>query len=151
MGKHSGVLSPHNSIWGLQICLASRTRTQTGTLLQHMVLGLSVCPAVCCYIQGRLFTGQPTATTFTAQQRLHTPATSLMSQHPKPIARITRVAQLASFKLLVGAFQFSGYLGLPETPALLVPALVKLYTVSAPKPPDCNETRYYNKLPLILH
>ena len=71
MGKHSGVLSPHNSVWGQQIRLSSRTCTQTGTLLQHMVLGLyAMCPAVCCYLQGRLFTGQPAATTFTAQQQL---------------------------------------------------------------------------------
>ena len=126
-GKHSVVLSPHNSIREQQIHLASRTRTQACTLLQHMVLGLySMRPAVCYYIQGRFLTGQPTATTFIAQQRLHTPTASLMLQHLKPIVRIARVTQLASIKLLVGAFQFSCYLGLPETPALPAPALVKL-------------------------
>ena len=92
-----------------------------------MVLGLcSMRPAVCCYIQGRLLTGQPAVTTFIAKQWLHTPTMSLMSQHPKPIARIAWVAQLASIKLLVGAFQLSYYLGLPETPALPAPALVEL-------------------------
>ena len=92
-----------------------------------MVLGLCFMrPAVGIYIQGQLFTGQHAATTFTAQQQLHAPTISLMSQRTKPIARIARFAQLASFKLLVGAFQLSCYSGLPETPALLAPALVKL-------------------------
>ena len=91
-----------------------------------MMLGLnSMHRAVWCYIQGRLLTGQPAATTFTAQQWLNIPTTSLMSQRLKPIARIARVAQLASIKLLIGAFQFSCYLGLPETPALPAPALVE--------------------------
>ena len=92
-----------------------------------MVLRLnSMRPEVHCYIQGRLFTGQPAATTFTFQQWLLTPTTSLMSQHRKPIARIARVAQLASIKLHVGAFQFSCCLGLTETPALPAPALTEL-------------------------
>ena len=91
-----------------------------------MVLGLYFMRLVVrCYIQGRLFTGQPAATKFTAQQRLHTPTTSLMSQYPKPIAKIARVAQFPSIKLLVGAFQFSCYLGLPDTPSLPAPALVE--------------------------
>ena len=42
MCNHSWVLLPHNSIWGQQIHLASITRTQIGTLLQYMVLGLKV-------------------------------------------------------------------------------------------------------------
>ena len=100
-------------------------------------------PAVRCYIQGRLLTGQPAATTFITKQRLHTPTTIFMSQHPKPIAKIARVAQLALYKLLVGAFQFFCYLGLPETPVLPAPALVKLLPMSAPKSADCNETRDY--------
>ena len=92
-----------------------------------MVLGLETMrPVIRFDIQGRLFTGQPAAMTCTTQQRLHTPTTSLMSQRPKPIARIAGVAQLASVKLLVGALQFSCDLGLPETPALPAPAFVKL-------------------------
>ena len=83
-------------------------------------------PVISFYIQGRLCTGQPAAITYTTQQRLYAPTTSLMSQRPKPIARIARVAQFALFKLLVGAFQLSCYLGLLETPALLAPALVEL-------------------------
>ena len=104
----SWVLLPHNSIWGQQIHLAGRTRTQTGTLLQYMVLGLKIMrPVIRFDIQGRLITGHPTAITYTTQQWLHAPTTNLMCQSPKPIARISRVAQLASLKLLAGAFQFS--------------------------------------------
>ena len=124
--NHSWVLLPHNSILGQQIRLVSRTRTQTGTLLQNMVLGLiDLCPVIRVDIQGRLSTGHPAAIAYTSQQRLHTPATSLICQHPKPIAKFARVAQLASHKLLVGAFQFSCVVGLPETPALPAPALVE--------------------------
>ena len=123
--NHSWVLLPHNSIRGQQILLAGRTRTQTGTLLQIMVLGLiALRPVIRVDIQGRLSTGHPAAIAYTTQQRLHTPTTSLSCQHPKPIAKFARVAQLASHKLLAGAFQFSCWLELPETPALLAPALV---------------------------
>ena len=111
-----------------QIHCTGRTRTQNGTLLQHKVLGIRttrpVIHFVCIYIQGRLITGHPAAIAYTTQQWLHAPTTSLMCQRPKPSARIARVAQLASFKLLVGAFQFSCIVGLPETLALLAPALV---------------------------
>ena len=41
MSNLSWVLLPHNSIRGQQIPLSGRTRTQTGTLLQYMVLGLN--------------------------------------------------------------------------------------------------------------
>ena len=124
--NHSWVLLPHNSVRGQQIRLASRTRTQTGTLLQNMVLGcITLRPVIRGDIQGRLSTGHPAAITYTTQQWLHTPTTSLICQRPKPIAKIARVAQLASLKLLVGAFQFSCWLELPETPALPAPALVK--------------------------
>ena len=108
LSNHSWVLLPHNSIWGQQIRLSGRTCTQTGTLLQYMVLGFKAMhPVIWINIQGRLSTGHPAAVTYTTQQLLHAPTTSLMCQHPKPIARIARVAQLASYKLLVGAFQFS--------------------------------------------
>ena len=91
-----------------------------------MMLGLcSMRPAVYSYIQGQLTTGQRAATMFITQQRLHAPTTNLMSHHPKLIARNARVAQLASFKLLVGAFQLACIVGLPETPALPAPALVE--------------------------
>ena len=40
--NHSWVLLSHKSIQGQQIHLAVRTHTQTGTLLQHVVLGLKV-------------------------------------------------------------------------------------------------------------
>ena len=81
---------------GQQILLAGRTRTQTGTLLQYMVLGLKAMhPVIRFDIQGRLITGHPAAITYTTQQRLHAPTTSLMCQRPKPIAKIARVAQLA--------------------------------------------------------
>ena len=104
----SWVLLPHNSVRGQQIRLAGRTRTLTGTLLQIMVLELiALRPVLLVDIQGRLSTGHPTAIAYTSQQRLHTPTTSLSCQHPKPIAKFARVAQLASHKLLVGAFQFS--------------------------------------------
>ena len=119
------VLLPHNSVWGQQIRLASRTHTQTGTLLQIMVLGLvALRPVIRVDIQGRLSTMHPAAIAYTTQQRLQTPTTSLSCQHPKPIAKFARVAPLASHKLLVGAFQFSCWLELPETPALPAPALV---------------------------
>ena len=122
----SWVLLPHNSVRGQQIRLAGRIRTQTGTLLQIMVLGLiALCPVIRVDIQGRLSTMHPAAIAYTTQQRLHTPTTSLSCQHPKPIAKFARVAQLASHKLLAGAFQFSCWLELPETPALPAPALVK--------------------------
>ena len=79
-----------------------------------MVLGLKAMrPVIRLDIQGRLFTGQPADTTYTTQQRLHTPTTSLMSQHPKPIAIIARVAPLAFVNVLLGAFQFSCWVGLP--------------------------------------
>ena len=121
----SWVLLPHNSIRGQQIHLAGRARTLTGTLLQIMVLGLiALRPVIQVDIQGRLSTGHPAAIAYTSQQRLHTPTTSLSCQHPKPIAKFARVAQLASHKLLAGAFQFSCWLELPETPALQAPALV---------------------------
>ena len=104
----SWVLLPHNSVWGQQILLAGSTRTLTGTLLQFMVLGRNALrPVIQTDIQGRLITGPPAACTYTSQQRLHTPTTNLMCQRPKPIAPTARVAQLASIKLLVGAFQFS--------------------------------------------
>ena len=123
--NRSWVLLPHNSVRGQQIRLAGRTHTQTGTLLQIMVLGLiALRPAIRIHIQGRLSTGHPAAIAHTTQQRLHTPTTSLSRQHPKPIAKFARVAQLASHKLLAGAFQFSCWLELPETPALPAPALV---------------------------
>ena len=123
--NRSWVLLPHNSVRGQQILLAGRTRTQTGTLVQIMVLGLiALCPVIRGNIQGRLSTGHPAAIAFTSQQRLHTPTTSLSCQHPKPIAKSARVAQLASLKLLAGAYQFSCWLELPETPALPAPALV---------------------------
>ena len=122
----SWVLLPHNSVRGQQIHLAGRTRTLTGTLLQFMVLGLiALRPVIQVDIQGRPSTGHPAAIAYTSQQRLHTPTTSLSCQHPKPIAKFARVAQLASHKLLAGAFQFSCWLELPETPALAAPALVK--------------------------
>ena len=122
--NRSWVLLPHNSVWGQQIHLAGRARTLTGTLLQFMVLGLiALRPVIRVDIQGRLSTGHPAATAYTSQQRLRTPTTSLSCQHPKPIAKFARVAQLASHKLLAGAFQFSCWLELPETPALLAPAL----------------------------
>ena len=124
-GRHSWVLLPHNSVRGQQIHRASRTRTHTCTLLQHMVLGIgSLRPAGQIHLQGRLSTGHPAACTYTTQQRLQTPTASLMRQHPKPIARIARVAQLAFSKLLVGAFQFSDWLALPVTPVLPAPTLV---------------------------
>ena len=98
---------------------------QTGTLLQYMVLGLNALrPVIRVDIQGRLSTGHPTVVAYTTQQQLHTPTTSLMCQRPKPVAKFARVAQLASHKLLAGAFQFSCWVGLPETPALPAPALV---------------------------
>ena len=122
----SWVLPPHNSVRGQQIRLAGRTRTLTGTLLPIMVLGLiALCPVIRVDLQGQLITGYPAAITYTTQQWLHTPTTNLMSQRPKPIARIAMVAQLASAKHLVGAFQFSCWLELPETPALPAPALVE--------------------------
>ena len=94
----SWVLLPHNSVRGQQILLAGRTRTQTGTFLQIMVLGLiALRPVIQVDIQGRLSTGHPVAITYTTQQWLHTPTASFICQHPKPIARIARVAQLASF------------------------------------------------------
>ena len=125
----SWVLLPHNSIRGQQIPLAGRTRTQTGTLLQIMVLGLlALHPVIRGDIQGRLSTGHPAAIAFTSQQQLYTPTTSLSCQHPKPIAKSARVAQLAFHKLLAGAFQFSCWLELPETPALPAPALVDALT-----------------------
>ena len=121
----SWVLLPHNSVRGQQIHLAGRTRTLTGTLLPIMVLGLiALRPVIQVDIQGRLSTGHPAAIAYTSQQRLHTPTTSLSCQHPKPIAKFARVAQLASHKLLAGAYQFSCWLELPETPALPAPALV---------------------------
>ena len=124
--NHSWVLLPHNSIRGQQIRLAGRTLTRTGTLLQNMVLGLiALRPVIRVDIQGRLRTGHPTAIAYTTQQWLHTPTTSLSCQHPKPIAKFARVAQLASHKLLAGDFQFSCWLELPETPALPAPALVE--------------------------
>ena len=124
--NRSWVLLPHNSVRGQQILLAGRTRTQTGTLLQFMVLGLiALRPVIQVDIQGRLSTRHPAAIAYTSQQRLHTPTTSLSCQHPKPIAKFARVAQLASHKLLAGAFQFSCWLELPETPALPAPALVE--------------------------
>ena len=90
-----------------------------------MVLGFKAMqPVIRFDIQGQLITGHPAAITYTTQQRLHTPTTSLISQHSKPIAKIARVAQLAFLKLLVGAFQFSCWVGLPETPDLPAPALV---------------------------
>ena len=123
--NHSWVLLPHNSIRGQQILLAGRTLTQTGTLLQNMALGLiALHPVIRGDIQGRLSTGHPTAIAYITQQRLHAPTTSLISQHPKPIAKFARVAQFASHKLLAGAFQFSCWLELPETPALPASALV---------------------------
>ena len=123
--NRSWVLLPHNSVRGQQIHLAGRTRTLTGTLLQIMVLGLiALRPVIQVDIQGRLSTGHPAAIAYTSQQRLHTPTTSLSCQHPKPIAKFARVAQLASHKLLAGAYQFSCWLELPETPALPAPALV---------------------------
>ena len=123
--NRSWVLLPHNSVRGQQIHLAGRPRTQTGTLLQIMVLGLiALRPVIQVDIQGRLSTGHPAVIAYTSQQRLHTPTTSLSCQHPKPIAKFARVAQLASHKLLAGAFQFSCWLELPETPALPAPALV---------------------------
>ena len=123
--NRSWVLLPHNSVRGQQIHLAGRTRTLTGTLLQIMVLGLiALRPVIQVDIQGRLSTGHPAAIAYTSQQRLHTPTTSLSCQHPKPIAKFARVAQLASHKLLAGAFQFSCWLELPQTPALPAPALV---------------------------
>ena len=104
-----------------------------------MVLGLiALRPVIQVDIQGRLSTGHPAAIAYTSQQRLHTPTTSLSCQHPKPIAKFARVAQLASHKLLAGAFQFSCWLALPETPALPAPALVDAYPVSEPKAPDCD-------------
>ena len=125
LSNHSWVLLPHNSIRGQQILLAGRTRTQTGTLLQYMVLGLNALrPVIRGDIRGQLSTEHPAAIAYITQQWLHTPTTSLSCQHPKPIAKFARVAQLASFKLLVGAFQFSCYWGLPETPALPGPAVV---------------------------
>ena len=91
-----------------------------------MVLGLyALRPVIRVDIQGQLITGHPAATTYTTQQWLHAPTTSLISQRRKPIARIARVAQLASLKLLAGAFQFSCWLELPENPALLAPVLVE--------------------------
>ena len=106
--NRSWVLLPHNSVWGQQILLAGRIRTLTGTLLQIMVLGLiALCPVIQGDIQGRLSTGHPAAIAYTSQQWLHTPTTSLSCQQPKPIAKFARVAQLASHKLLAGAFQFS--------------------------------------------
>ena len=124
--NRSWVLLPHNSVRGQQILLAGRTRTLTGTLLQIMVLGLiALRPVIQVDIQGQLGTGHPAAIAYTSQQRLHTPTKSLSCQHPKPIAKFARVAQLASHKLLAGAFQFSCWLELPETPALPAPALVK--------------------------
>ena len=123
--NHSWVMLPHNSVWGQQILLAGRTLTQTGTLLQNMVLGLNALrPGMRGNIQGQLITGHPTAIAYTTQQQLHTPIISLISQHSKLIAKIARVAQLASLKLLAGAFQLSCWLELPETPALPAPALV---------------------------
>ena len=93
----SWVLQPHDSVWGQQIHLAGRTRTQTGTLLQFMVLGLiALRPVIRCDIQGRLSTGHPAVIAYTSQQWLDTPTTSLSCQHPKPIAKIARVTQLAS-------------------------------------------------------
>ena len=90
-----------------------------------MVLGLNALRHVIRVgIQGQLSTGHPAAIAYTTQQRLHTPTTSLSCQHPKPIAKFARVAQLASHELLAGAFQFSCWLELPETPALPAPALV---------------------------
>ena len=90
----SWVLLPHNSVWGQQIRLAGRTRTQTGTLLQFMVLGfIALRPVIQCDIQGRLSTGHPAAIAYTSQQRLHTPTTSLSCQHPKPIAKFARAAE----------------------------------------------------------
>ena len=95
--KLSWVLLPHNSIRGQQIRLAGRTRTQTGTLLQHMVLGhKAMRPVSRIDIQGQLSTGHPAAIIYTRQQRLHIPTISLTCLRPKPIARIARVAQLAS-------------------------------------------------------
>ena len=91
-----------------------------------MVLGcIALRPVIRGDIQGQLSTGHPAAIAYTTQQWLHTPTTSLISQHPKPIAKIARVAQLASCKLLVGAFQFFCWLELPETPALPAPVLVE--------------------------
>ena len=138
----SWVLLPHNSVRGQQIRLAGRTRTLTGTLLQIMVLGLiALRPVIQVDIQGRLSTGHPAAIAYTSQQRLHTPTTSLSCQHPKPIAKFARVAQLASLKLLVGAFQFSCWLALPATPTLPAPALVDAYPVSELKPATYYETK----------
>ena len=51
--NRSWVLLPHNSVQGKQIRLADRTRTQTGTLLQYMVLGLkAIQPVIWVDIQG---------------------------------------------------------------------------------------------------
>ena len=51
--NHSWVLLPHNSVRGQQIHLAGRTLTQTGTLLQNMVLGLNALrPVIQFDIQG---------------------------------------------------------------------------------------------------
>ena len=64
----SWVLLPHNSVRGQQIHLASRTRTQAGTLLQIMVLGLiALRPVIRVDIQGRLSTGHPAAIAYTSQ------------------------------------------------------------------------------------
>ena len=137
--NRSWVLLPHNSVRGQQMHLAGRTRTLTGTLLQIMVLGLiALRPVIRVDIQGRLSTGHPAAIAHTTQQRLQTPTTSLSCQNPKPTAKFARVAQLASQKLLAGAFQFSCWLELPETPALPALALVDAYPVSEPKAPDCD-------------
>ena len=103
----SWVLLPHNSVRGQQIHLAGRTRTLTGTLLQIMVLGLiALRPVIQVDIQGRLSTGHPAAIAYTSQQRLHTPTTSLSCQHPKPIAKFARVAQLASISSWLELFSF---------------------------------------------
>ena len=60
--NRSWVLLPHNSVRGQQILLAGRTRTQTGTLLQIMMLGLiALRPVIQVDIQGRLSTGHPAA------------------------------------------------------------------------------------------
>ena len=49
------VLLPHNSVRGQQILLAGRALTQTGTLLENMVLGLiALRPVIRFDIQGRL-------------------------------------------------------------------------------------------------
>ena len=134
----SWVLLPHNSVRGQQIRLAGRTRTQTGTLLQYMVLGFyrfAPCHSGLTY-KGDLALGIPLLLHIHPSSGYIHPQQASVASTPNPLQNLQGLPNLPLFKLLVGAFQFSCWLALPETPTLPAPALVDAYPVSELKAPD---------------